>query len=164
MKTEIQEFMAATEIQRAARPRSSSPAAAWNVLGRGFQEAVILAGCALFLALAVFSHARLTAVPPVITEVADVAPIPEGVFWIDARSEADFSAEHIPGAVCLNEKNWEAALPRFFETWQPPTQIVVYCDAGCPASVKIAARLEELGIEPVKIMEGGFEAWKRSNK
>ena len=161
MKTEIQEFMTTTGFQEAVRPRTNFPAAAWNVLGRGFQEAVILAGCALFLALAVFSHAKLTAVPPVITEVAAI--VPENVLWIDARSEADYSAEHIPGALCLNEKNWEESLPRFFETWQPPTQIVVYCDAGCPASAKIAARLEELGIEPVKIMEGGFEAWKRSN-
>jgi rhodanese-related sulfurtransferase len=131
-------------------------------VARGVREVATLAGCAVFLAVAIFSQARLTAVPPVNTAVPEA--IPEGVHWIDARSEEEYARDHIPGALCLNEQNWEEVLPQLFETWQPPTQIVVYCDAGCPASAKIAGKLEELGIEPVKIMEGGFEAWKRSNK
>lgn len=85
------------------------------------------------------------------------------VLWIDARSDAEFAKEHIPGALSLNERNWERALPRLFETWQPPRSIIVYCSAGCLASAKIAAKLVELGIEPVQVMEGGYEEWKRSN-
>ena len=162
MKTEIPDSVAGTEVHQAVLRQTTSPDTVWNVVSKGFREVATLAGCALFLALAVFSHARLTAAPPVTKEVAE--PVPENVFWIDARSETDYSAEHIPGALSLNDKNWEDALPRFFETWQPPTPIVVYCDAGCPASAKIAARLEGMGIEPVKIMEGGLEAWKCSNK
>jgi rhodanese-related sulfurtransferase len=160
MKTEIPRLIEAKESEEPVRLQTSSTAAPWQLLRAGFQEGATLAGCALFLALAVYGHTSLKPAPPVSTQ--EIASVQEDVLWIDARSEADFSAEHIPGAFSLNEKNWEDVLPSFFEVWKPSTPIIVYCDAGCPASAKIAARLEELGVDPVKIMEGGFQAWKRS--
>ena len=83
--------------------------------------------------------------------------------WVDARSEAAFESAHIPGAVLLNEDSWESLLPHFLEILPlEPTHIVVYCSSRqCNASKAIAERLRnELGLESVYILKGGWEAWK----
>lgn len=127
-------------------------------LARGLREAALIAGCAMLPALALYGYSRVKPEhKPIMQAVSTDA------LWIDARSEADFAHEHVPGALNLNEHNWDDALARVFETWQPPRPIVVYCSAGCPAGAKIAARLTELGIEPIRVFEGGFEKWKQSN-
>jgi rhodanese-related sulfurtransferase len=131
------------------------------LLRRIVLETLILSLSACVPALALFSYRQHTSDVPAVAKGA--SKFAQDALWIDARSTAEFEKGHIPGALSLNEKNWEDALPQLFETWQPPRLIVVYCSAGCPASAKIAAKLTELGIDPVQVMEGGFEEWKRSN-
>lgn len=142
----------------AVAKRSPQEADQSQLLLKIVRDAVLILLCAALPAAAMYSIRSQT--PPT-NGIA--TPVGKDVLWVDARSAEDFAKEHIPGALSLNEKNWESALPRLFETWQPPRSIVVYCSAGCPASAKIAAKLAELGIEPVQIMEGGYEEWKRSN-
>lgn len=125
---------------------------------RCIREAAILAVAAMLPAMALAFYSGETPEPE-----ATAQAIPADALWIDARSEAEFERGHVPGAVNLNEENWETGLVKVFETWQPPRPIVVYCSAGCSSGEKIAAKLTELGIEPVEVYQGGFEKWKQSN-
>ncbi|HET9375278.1 MAG TPA: rhodanese-like domain-containing protein [Chthoniobacterales bacterium] len=85
----------------------------------------------------------------------------EPLLWVDARSEADYQMEHIPGAVSLNPDNWSEELPRFLDLWRPPEKAVVYCSAAsCDTSREIADRLRRSGVDPVYYLKGGWEAWK----
>jgi rhodanese-related sulfurtransferase len=85
----------------------------------------------------------------------------ESVLWADARRQADFDRAHVPGALALNEDEWDALLPALLERWTPDRRVVVYCDGGaCKASQQVAARLRDAGIAPVYILRGGWPAWK----
>lgn len=90
----------------------------------------------------------------------------EAILWIDARTEAQYEEEHIPGAVLVNEDDWEAGLMRFFEVWDPEHTVIVYCDAAdCHSSRALAARLErELGpdVGTVYHLHGGWVAWRKT--
>ena len=84
--------------------------------------------------------------------------------WIDARSRAEFESAHVDDAVWLTEEEWESSLGNVFERWKPERPIVVYCDAGCAASSKVAERLRELGMDPVYVLKGGYQAWKSTQR
>lgn len=86
----------------------------------------------------------------------------EGFVWVDARPRSEYAEGHVTGAILLNEAEWDSQLADLFQAWQPPHPIIVYCDAGCHTSAKVAERLRELGLEPVYVLKGGYEAWKRS--
>lgn len=84
------------------------------------------------------------------------------VLWIDAREAAAYHHQHIPGAVLLNEGNWEELLPGFLEVWQPGAKVVVYCDSqACDASQSVALRLQrELNLSEITVLKGGWASWK----
>ncbi len=83
------------------------------------------------------------------------------VLWVDARPRAKFEAEHLPGAVSLNENEWDRLVPTFLDAWEPEKTVVVYCDGGsCDASHAVARRLrEDLKLENVRVLKGGMKAW-----
>ncbi len=84
------------------------------------------------------------------------------VVWVDARPQAKFEREHIPGAVLLNEDNWVRLVGPFLDVWEPGKNVVVYCDsASCDASHAVAKRIkEELQVDgPVWVLHGGWDAW-----
>lgn len=84
------------------------------------------------------------------------------VLWVDARSRQKYDAEHVPGAVLLNEDDWENQVPAFLNEWDPEKAVVVYCDgAACDASHAVRKRLvEELQIPTVYVLKGGWVAWQ----
>lgn len=86
----------------------------------------------------------------------------ESILWVDARPEAAFLRGHVPGAVWLSEDDWSRGLMGLLEIWEPDQVIVVYCDGvACAASGQVAARLrDELGVDTVLVLEGGWEAWQ----
>ena len=88
---------------------------------------------------------------------------PAPIVWIDARPQDAFEAGHIPGALDLNRDNWKAALPSLFELYSPGKVVIVYCSTGCTESEEIADRIRSLGLEPVEVLEGGFEVWQKGN-
>ena len=89
------------------------------------------------------------------------------VLWIDARIQEQYDAEHIPGAVLLNEQHFEEQLFVLLDTLQSNTKpIIVYCNAAkCDASRKILERLKmTLPIENAFVLKGGWNAWKQVAK
>ena len=84
--------------------------------------------------------------------------------WIDARSAADYAAGHIPGALSLNEEDWERGFAAFIEKWDGARPLVVYCGGeNCHASDSVARRLRhELGFENIRVLRGGWTAWQAS--
>lgn len=84
----------------------------------------------------------------------------EGILWIDARSKEKFEQKHIPGAMWVSAKDWEAVLAQLFEVFQPGQTIVVYCNKGCAESRGLAERLRQaLAQENVYYLEGGVDSW-----
>ncbi len=84
----------------------------------------------------------------------------ERTLWVDARSEKEYGKNHIPGAILLNEDQWDSLLPELLKVWSPKRMVVVYCDsAQCQSSHKVAERLRQSGLNPVYILKGGWEAW-----
>ena len=87
----------------------------------------------------------------------------EQVQWVDARPRAKYDRSHLPGALLLNEDEWNALVPAFLNAWEPDRPIVVYCDGGaCDASHAVAKRLrEDLQLENVWVLKGGWDAWQQ---
>ena len=83
------------------------------------------------------------------------------VIWVDARARAKFEKRHVPGAVLLNEDEWDALVGPFLDVWDPDKEVVVYCDGGgCEASTAVAERMRnELRIGNVHVLKGGWNAW-----
>ncbi len=75
---------------------------------------------------------------------------------LDVRDAAQFSKDHIPGAV---NTEWRKV---FAERSKLPKNktILAYCNTGSfSAQVAMALRMD--GIENVKVLHGGIEEWKR---
>ena len=98
--------------------------------------------------------------------LADVAQWKERVLWVDARSANDFAGSHIPNAVRLTEDDWNELLPELLKVWEPERVVMVYCNSRkCHASEEVAKRLrEEVGLKPVYVLRGGWEAWKGAQR
>ena len=88
------------------------------------------------------------------------------VLWLDARREPEFKAGHIPGALLLNEYDWEnlliAAFPAIMEAAEG-TPLIIYCDGQqCAASRAVREKLQQtpLGDRELLILRGGWPAWQ----
>jgi rhodanese-related sulfurtransferase len=83
------------------------------------------------------------------------------VLLLDARSPGQFAEAHIPGALPLYPGNFDDDLVAVVDLWQPDQSIVVYCDdAQCQSSSVVARRIrEELGLDPIYLLEGGWSLW-----
>jgi rhodanese-related sulfurtransferase len=90
----------------------------------------------------------------------------DNAIWIDARPEAEFETEHVPGALLLNEDRWNELLPQMLATWSPEKRVVVYCSSeSCGSSRDVARRLrQEAQMKNVFVLEGGWEAWLGKKK
>lgn len=84
--------------------------------------------------------------------------------WVDARSNGEFLSGHVPGAVNVNEDDWEAGLQKLMSIWRPGRPILVYCStARCRSSHTVARRIRKsLGNEEVQVLQGGWEAWQQN--
>lgn len=91
---------------------------------------------------------------------------PATVLWIDARAKAAYDKERIPGALLLNEDDWDNLLEKVLEAWDPDLRLVVYCDARtCQPGREVAKRLrEQVGLEEVYFLKGGWQAWQRARR
>jgi rhodanese-related sulfurtransferase len=93
---------------------------------------------------------------------ADGRELGEKAVWVDARARKKFEQGSVPGAVLLNEEEWDAQVPKFLDAWDPEKTIIVFGERGSDAGEGIAHRLrEELKIENVRVLHGGYEEWIR---
>jgi len=135
-------------------------------------QAVILAALALLPAAGEAIHFRdkiswRSAIPP--SEMVTVDKAREWgdvAIWVDARPDEEFAADHVPGAISLNEDRWNELLPQFLTVWTPGKKVVVYCSSlSCNASREVARRLrKEAQLSDVFVLEGGWEAWLKKNR
>jgi rhodanese-related sulfurtransferase len=91
----------------------------------------------------------------------------DNAIWIDARPDDEFAKEHVPGAISLNEDRWNDLLGQFLAIWTPDKKIVVYCSAkSCNAAKEVAERLRNEAKLPndIRVLQGGWEEWKKSDK
>jgi rhodanese-related sulfurtransferase len=77
---------------------------------------------------------------------------------VDALAPLSYAARHLPGAINIPPGRVDelagSRIPDF------DAEVVVYCaDAGCDASVEVAARLIELGYRNVRHYSGGKRDW-----
>ena len=89
----------------------------------------------------------------------------DAALWIDARAEEQFAGGHVPGAMLLNEDDWNTLLPKVLAVWSPGRKLVVYCSRQtCNASHEVAERLRnEAGLKNVFVLQGGWEEWQKNN-
>lgn len=97
-----------------------------------------------------------------LTQVRALEQQAGGVLWVDARVRSEFEKEHIPGAILLNEQEWETLMFESVEVISRNDKpIVIYCDAQrCDASHRLAEKLRDLGQPDVHVLAGGWSAWK----
>lgn len=81
--------------------------------------------------------------------------------FIDARRADLYDAGHVPGArnVPATEagKDFPAGVP---DSPRSGT-LVVYCEGGdCQSSLLLGKRLHDKGFKDIRVMTGGWEAWK----
>ena len=90
----------------------------------------------------------------------------EDVIWLDARPESKYKKEHIPGALLLNEDDWDGLLAKVLESYNPSKKVVVYCGSEtCQPSHDVAKRLtEQVGWKDVYVLKGGWESWQQRPK
>lgn len=95
----------------------------------------------------------------------ETAPRVQAGEWllVDARAEEQFHAQHIPGALSLPVNAYPELLQFFAEDHGTDRTVVVYCGTeDCDLSVELAARLrDEAGCGDIRILDGGFLAWRR---
>lgn len=90
------------------------------------------------------------------------------VVWLDARHEKEFQAGHIPGALLLNEAQWEDLLIASFETITSAPEgapVIIYCDGqACAASRGVRDKLRQtpIGDRELLILRGGWPAWQEA--
>ena len=90
------------------------------------------------------------------------------VVWLDARRAPEYQTAHIPGALLLNEYDWEnllqAALPALAESAET-TPIIIYCDGQqCAASRAVREKLQQTPLvdREILLLHGGWPAWLKS--
>lgn len=88
------------------------------------------------------------------------------VIWVDARREQEFAAGHIPGALLLNEYDWDNLLFEAFPVITDAAEgvpVIIYCDGQeCAASRTVRERLQQtpVGDRELLILRGGWPAWQ----
>ena len=86
-----------------------------------------------------------------------------GVVFLDARSEKDYVAGHIPGARLCHHYHQDLYVPEILDLLKGADMIVIYCAGGqCEDSIQLATDLVYRHGVPkaaLAIFEGGYEQW-----
>lgn len=86
----------------------------------------------------------------------------DAALWVDARAEEAYREARVPGAILVNEDDWEAGFERLLMEWDLVSPIVVYCSSqACLRSHQVAERLrQDLAFTQVYALEDGWDAWR----
>ena len=81
--------------------------------------------------------------------------------FVDARSEADYRAGHIKGAVNIPDLDFENHIGSFLEKTAADTVLINYCEGdACTLSISLAEKLSLSGFESVFHLKNGWGQWK----
>jgi rhodanese-related sulfurtransferase len=91
----------------------------------------------------------------------------EDVVFVDVRDGPELENEgKIPGAVHASrgmlEFHVDPASPFHLPDFVPGKEFVLYCSMGGRSALS-AQRLQEMGVDGVSHLEGGFAAWKEAS-
>ena len=135
-------------------------------------QAILLSALAAAVAAAAFQfHPRAPALylvqEPLKADEVGLKKIQErwkgDVIWLDARPKEQFEAEHVPGALLLNEQEFDVQLLGMLDIIQAATKpIIIYCGGQkCEASRHVREKLHAMvPVEDCYILKGGWPAWK----
>jgi rhodanese-related sulfurtransferase len=105
-----------------------------------------------------------------VREARELAAQPGGVIWVDARQRAEYEKGHVPGALLLNQYEWEDRMMDFLQAVNdhPGRPVIIYCDAQkCQASRELRQQITEqlpVGDLDLRILHGGWPAWQEAEK
>ncbi len=77
--------------------------------------------------------------------------------FVDVRDSNSFQAEHIPGAIHLDDSN----VQQFVASADKQATVVVYCYHG-HSSLGATAFFQDQGFTAVSSLSGGFAAWQEA--
>jgi len=80
------------------------------------------------------------------------------VIVIDVRSPDVYQEQRIEGAILADKENWD----QFVEGIDRSKQVICYCYKGI-SSKSFCNKLKKSGFDHVYNLQGGFDAWKKSN-
>jgi rhodanese-related sulfurtransferase len=82
------------------------------------------------------------------------------VLFIDCRTGSEFESGHIAGALSLPSDR-EHISEAWLALLRGARTVITYCDAqsGCASSVRLAERLQHLGVSDTRILTGGLPEW-----
>jgi rhodanese-related sulfurtransferase len=141
---------------------------------KAIRQAIIILFIALFLGMGVNSFSR-NGINPFRHPAAAVTTAPEirkisleqaqqvvgsGIPILDARSQEDFLAGHIPGAVSLPYYDMGSYLDRVLPLLSTNQPVMIYCsEASCADAELLARSIFDLGYSNLLVFKGGFKAW-----
>lgn len=86
-----------------------------------------------------------------------------GVLILDARSERDYKAGHIPGSRLCHHYHQDLYVPELLPQMNAADMVIIYCAGGeCEDSIQLATDLvftHGVHKELISIYEGGYEEW-----
>ncbi len=81
--------------------------------------------------------------------------------FIDARTEEEFNAGHIPGALNLSFEDFSEGKPEILEFLPEDIELLIYCDTDeCKSSEQVARLLKSYNYTNVKIVQSGWVNWQ----
>jgi rhodanese-related sulfurtransferase len=134
---------------------------------------IVVAGAALGLVANAVSPQRVSFITPPKVEISDQEFIPLAqarqlwssgvVFFLDARSPADYTAGHIANALNLPAEAFDAHFPQISQFLTTDSTIVCYCDGTeCDLSHHLAELLRQSGYGSVHILKNGWTDWSKA--
>jgi rhodanese-related sulfurtransferase len=83
-----------------------------------------------------------------------------GVIIIDARSQEEYQAGHLPGAINVPYSELFEESGLILQKIPFDMEIITYCEGiECSIAEDLASFLKESGFENVKVFAGGWEEW-----
>lgn len=92
------------------------------------------------------------------------AIVDEGIALIfDARSQADYDAGHLPGALPFPDAKRAEFYPQYADILTPDQRTMVYCTGKtCDESLDLCLFLVEQGHTNIALYLGGFSDWQEA--
>ncbi len=81
--------------------------------------------------------------------------------FLDARSQFEYDAEHVQGALSLPPEDFGFLFEELRPQLEGKELLIAYCDGErCPLSHELADLLREAGFDNVRVLINGWSLWK----